>query len=84
MHALRRTTLVLVLALAGVLLCAPTVARAQPVSGPGYWLAGADGGVFTFGVAPFRGSMAGKPLDAPVVGIAPALGPSGCLPMARC
>ena len=46
MHALRRTTLVLVLGLAGVLLSAPTVVRAQPASGPGYWLAGAGGGVF--------------------------------------
>jgi hypothetical protein len=53
MHALRRTTLVIVLALAGAVTWAPAVARAQPV--PGYWLAGADGGVFAFG-APFYGS----------------------------
>jgi endoglycosylceramidase len=30
-----------------------------------------DGGVFAFGSAAFYGSMSGKPLDAPVVGIAP-------------
>jgi hypothetical protein len=37
--------------------------------GNGYWLAGADGGVFAFGDAGFYGSAAGKPLDQPVVGI---------------
>ena len=36
----------------------------------GYWLAAADGGVFTFGDAGFSGSMGGKPLSAPVVGMA--------------
>jgi hypothetical protein len=38
--------------------------------GKGYWLAAADGGVFTFGSAPFEGSMGGKPMNAPIVGIA--------------
>ncbi len=37
----------------------------------GYWLAGADGGVFSFADAAFYGSMGGTPLNAPVVGIAP-------------
>ncbi len=37
----------------------------------GYWLAGADGGVFSFGSANYYGSMAGQRLDAPIVGIAP-------------
>jgi len=42
----------------------------QPTPGtPGYWLAGADGGVFTFGSAHYAGSMAGHPLNAPIVGI---------------
>jgi SpoIID/LytB domain protein len=36
----------------------------------GYWLAGSDGGVFAFGAARFFGSMGGKPLDQPIVGIA--------------
>ena len=40
------------------------------VSSQGYWLVGADGGVFAFGDAGFHGSMAGKSLDQPVVGIA--------------
>jgi hypothetical protein len=37
--------------------------------GDGYWLVGADGGVFSFGGAPYRGGMAGEPLRAPVVGM---------------
>ena len=36
--------------------------------GSGYWLVAADGGVFTFGDAPFDGSM-GAPSSEPVVGI---------------
>ena len=36
----------------------------------GYWLVAADGGVFSFGNAPFYGSMAGTRLNGPVVGIA--------------
>ena len=39
---------------------------ANPVS---YLLAGADGGVFTFGSAAFYGSLAGRHLNAPVVGM---------------
>jgi GH25 family lysozyme M1 (1,4-beta-N-acetylmuramidase) len=44
----------------------------SPLSPPtaGYVLAAADGGVFTFGTARFFGSMAGHPLNRPVVGIA--------------
>jgi hypothetical protein len=33
----------------------------------GYYLVGADGGVFTFGDAPFVGSLAGRHLNAPIV-----------------
>jgi hypothetical protein len=36
----------------------------------GYWLAAADGGISSFGTAPFLGSMAGHRLDSPVVGMA--------------
>ena len=39
--------------------------------GAGYWLVGADGGLFAFGDAGFHGSMGGKPLNAPMVGMAP-------------
>jgi YVTN family beta-propeller protein len=37
---------------------------------PGYWETAADGGVFSFGGAQFYGSMAGQPLDQPIVGMA--------------
>jgi subtilisin family serine protease len=37
----------------------------------GYNMAGADGSVYTFGFAPFLGSMRGHQLTQPVVGIAP-------------
>ncbi len=36
----------------------------------GYWLVGSDGGVFSIGSVGFYGSMGGKPLNAPVVGMA--------------
>ena len=39
-------------------------------TGKGYWLVAADGGVFTFGDAAFFGSMGGRQLNRPVVGIA--------------
>ncbi len=42
-----------------------------PASGNGgYSLVGADGGVFSFGDASFYGSMGGKALNKPIVGIA--------------
>jgi len=50
----------------------PVPPPAPPVENfPGYWLAGADGGAFAFGVAPFHGSAGGLHLNSPVVGIAP-------------
>ena len=36
----------------------------------GYWLVGADGGVFTYGDAAFYGSSGHSRLHKPVVGIA--------------
>ncbi|HVX22442.1 MAG TPA: glycoside hydrolase family 3 N-terminal domain-containing protein [Acidimicrobiales bacterium] len=36
----------------------------------GYWEVAADGGVFAFGDASFYGSMGGRPLSQPVVGMA--------------
>ncbi len=57
-------------------------ARADPISEPpcsvpsaahfGYDMVASDGGMFSFGSAPFCGSMGGHPLDAPVVGVAMA------------
>ncbi len=45
--------------------------------GTAYWLGGSDGGIFNFGGAAFYGSMGGKPLNKPVVGIAPTLNGGG-------
>jgi hypothetical protein len=39
-------------------------------SGGSYWEVGADGGVFSFGDAKYWGSMGGRALNKPVVGIA--------------
>ncbi len=36
----------------------------------GYWLAAADGGIFSYGAARFHGSTGGKVLNEPIVGIA--------------
>jgi hypothetical protein len=38
--------------------------------GGGYWLVGADGGVFSFGDARFHGSTGSGHLDKPIVGMA--------------
>ncbi|HXQ76164.1 MAG TPA: SpoIID/LytB domain-containing protein [Acidimicrobiales bacterium] len=43
----------------------------QPSGGiAGYWLVASDGGIFSFGTAGFDGSMGGRHLDAPMVGMA--------------
>ncbi len=49
----------------------PTGAQmlAATPSGKGYWVVGSDGGVFAYGDAGFFGSMGGKKLNAPMVGI---------------
>ena len=41
-----------------------------PVPAPGYWEVASDGGIFSFGNAPFYGSMGSAVLNQPVVGIA--------------
>jgi parallel beta-helix repeat protein len=43
----------------------------SPLPGGGYWELGADGGVFSFGQAPFEGSTGGLKLNQPVVAMAP-------------
>ena len=45
--------------------------HAGPAGSGGYWEVASDGGVFSFGGAPFYGSMATTALNAPVVGLAP-------------
>jgi IgGFc binding protein len=54
----------------GARLNAPIVAINSSTTGHGYWLAAAEGGVFTFGDAGFYGSMGAKPLNQNIVGIA--------------
>ena len=44
---------------------------APTADGGGYWLVGADGGIFAFGDASFHGSTGGQPLNAPIVGWPP-------------
>jgi hypothetical protein len=46
------------------------VGVAADPAGQGYWIDSSDGGVFTFGGAPFWGSLGGVHLNAPVVGMA--------------
>jgi hypothetical protein len=41
-----------------------------PASSQGIVLAGRDGGVFNYGTAPFLGSLGGRHLNAPIVGVA--------------
>ena len=41
----------------------------NPCNG-GYWLVGSDGGIFSFGNAPFLGSTGGTRLNQPIVGMA--------------
>jgi hypothetical protein len=58
--------------LGGIHLDSPIVGIATTPDGNGYWLASADGGVFSFGNAHFYGTLAGLELNAPIVGIAAA------------
>jgi ribosomal protein L24E len=48
----------------------PVVGIAATPSGRGYWMVASDGGIFSFGDAPFLGSMGGQALDQPIVGMA--------------
>ena len=43
---------------------------APTANGLGYWLDAADGGVFAFGNGQYFGSMGGKHINAPMVGMA--------------
>jgi hypothetical protein len=47
----------------------PVVAMQSTDDGGGYWFVARDGGIFAYGDAPFRGSMGGKPLNRPMVGM---------------
>ncbi|MFZ0250144.1 MAG: hypothetical protein WAL61_09375 [Acidimicrobiales bacterium] len=54
----------------GLALHAPIVGMALTPDHGGYWLVGADGGVFAFGDAGYFGSMGGQFLRQPIVGMA--------------
>ena len=45
--------------------------------GGDYCLVASDGGIFSFGDALFQGSIGGKPLNAPIVGMAQVPGQQG-------
>jgi len=49
----------------------PGPERATASGTQGYWLAGTDGGVFSYGQAPFFGSAGSVPLNSPIVGFVP-------------
>ncbi|MGI8685504.1 MAG: hypothetical protein ACR2MO_10530 [Acidimicrobiales bacterium] len=51
----------------------PPPTTASSPSGNGYWLTGADGGVFAFGDARFAGSTGAIKLNQPIVAMAPSL-----------
>lgn len=56
--------------LAGKPLNSPIVGMAATPAGGGYYLLGRDGGIFTFGDAPFHGSTGNLRLNQPVIGMA--------------
>ena len=58
-------------AVAGIPLGAPIVGMARTADDNGYWLVGADGGVFAFGDAGFYGAATGMSPTSPIVGMAP-------------
>jgi hypothetical protein len=55
--------------MAGVSLNSPIVGMTSSADGGGYWLVGADGGIFSFGDAAFYGGLGGQTLNSPIVGI---------------
>src|SRR5687768_15482138 len=60
---------------AGLQLNQPVVGMATTPTGKGYWQVARDGGMFTFGDAPFLGSTGDQRLNSPIVGMAAT--PSG-------
>jgi hypothetical protein len=58
------------LALVAVAVATPATPAAASPPTPAYWLVASDGGIFSFGGAPFYGSTGGTTLNKPVVGMA--------------
>jgi Big-like domain-containing protein len=67
--ALGLAVLIVTAVVGSLVLRAPGTATASSTSG--YWLAGADGGVFNYGQAAFYGSAGSVPLNNPIVGFVP-------------
>jgi hypothetical protein len=55
----------------------PPVVTSPGTASHGYWLVGSDGGIFSFGSAPFYGSTGSLVLQRSVVGITPAANDAG-------
>ena len=55
----------------------PSPPPPAPPPSHGYWLVGSDGGIFSFGSAPFYGSTGSLVLQRPVVGIVPTKNDGG-------
>ena len=51
--------------------------------GDGYWLIGEDGGVFSFGHAPYKGSWANSLSTSPCVAIVPTTSGNGYVMLRR-
>src|SRR4051812_23690245 len=47
------------------------ISMASRPGNTGYWVTARDGGIFTYGDAPFLGSTGGMHLNQPIVGMAP-------------
>ncbi len=47
----------------------PVVGMASTPDGQGYWLVASDGGIFSFGDAPYMGSTGAQKLNQPIVGM---------------
>jgi hypothetical protein len=60
-------------------LAAPVVGMAAAPGGGGYWLVGADGGVFSFGDAPYLGSLPASGVSARAVALLPTADGQGYL-----
>jgi hypothetical protein len=67
--ALGLAALVVTATVGSLVLRASDPATASSTSG--YWMASVDGGVFSYGQAPFYGSAGAAPLNSPIVGFVP-------------
>ena len=55
---------------AATLRASSSIGAHSATQGVGYWLAASDGGIFSEGGAPFKGSTGGTTLNKPIVGLA--------------